>query len=109
MQGTIGTPARARCILQRAQGSGKQTRLHNFNTVLIQFSVFVNAIFKNCRSASSFLTVGFFSLVHYVELAFEQILTLTYLQFVIFCSDIFRAVTNIIMWQNMVGAGEQYF
>lgn len=47
--------------------------------VLIQFSIFLkDAIFKNCRSPSSFLTVGFFfPLVHYVELDFEQILTLT--------------------------------
>lgn len=56
-----------------------------------------------------FSQLDFFSLVHCVELAFEQILTLTHLQFVIFCSDIFRAITDIVMWQNIVGAGEKYF
>lgn len=46
--------------------------------VLIKFGIFLkDAIFKNCRSPSSCLTVGFFPLVHYVELDFEQILTLT--------------------------------
>lgn len=46
--------------------------------VLRQFCIFLkDAIFKNCRSPSGFLTVGFFPLVHYVELDFEQILTLT--------------------------------
>lgn len=65
-----------------------------------------DANFSNCRSTSSFFTVGFFPLVHYVEFAFKMCLSMTHLQFTIFCSDIFRAVTKIIVWQNMVGAGE---
>lgn len=97
--GTIGSQAPS----NGPSGEGWK-RKHSAHTLL--YFVKDAVLFKRTVGQHQVFSQLNFFLGPYVALTFKVVLCMTHLQFRIFCSDILRAVTKIIMWQNMVGAGE---